>query len=61
MNILETYVTNIQSVKQVPNLSFILYKIICDTDCYGVKKTNTTIHVTEHDYQSIKEKGYYMT
>lgn len=61
MNVLETYVTNVQSVERVPNLNFCLYEIVCDTDCYGSKKYETKIQVNGYDYEMIKEKGYYMT
>ena len=61
MNLVETWVTNIQSVERVPNLDFCLYEIVCDTNCYGHEKHGTTIQVNGYDYQMIKDKGYYLT
>lgn len=61
MNVLETYVTNIQSVERVPNLDFCLYEIVCDTDCWGRKEYGVKIQVNGSDYQMIKDKGYYLT
>ena len=37
-----------------------LYKLVADTDCWGTKEKQKSFLVTEHDYKSIKEKGYYM-
>lgn len=61
MNLVETYVTNIRSITRIPDVDFCLYKIVCDTNCYGHKLYNTTIYANESDYEMIKTKGYYLT
>lgn len=54
MNILTTYVTNIQSIKSVaPGW----YEIICDTDCWGNKRKSTIIQVTEAQLKTILARG----
>lgn len=61
MNLVETWVTNIQSVERVPDVDFCLYEIVCDTNCYGHIKQNITICVNESDYRMIRDHGYYLT
>lgn len=60
MNLLEKYVYNITSVKEMKYKGILLYELICDTDCYGNIRKQTTILLTERDYNMVKEKGYYM-
>lgn len=60
MNLLENYVHNITSVKEMKYNGILLYELICDTDCYGNIRKQTTILLTERDYNMVKEKGYYM-
>lgn len=60
MKIIERYIKNIHSVKElrpredIP-INFLMYELVVDTD----KEQGITITVDETDYQSIKEKGFY--
>ena len=54
MNILTTYVTNIQSIK---NFAPGWYEVVCDTDCWGDKRETDTIRVTEAQLKSILARG----
>lgn len=57
MNLLEIYVTNITSVKEVfPNV----YEIVADFNCYGRKEIQVAKTISVYDYEMIKEKGYYL-
>lgn len=60
MNLVETWVTNIQSIERLPNVEFCLYEIVCDTNCYGNEKKNTKIYVNDYDYKMIQKYGYYL-
>lgn len=60
MNILETYVTNIKSVKEIDMGEFKLYALVCDTDCYGSKKYGTSLLLSERNYENVKQMGYYL-
>lgn len=61
MNLVETYVSNITDVQEVKTEWGYFYKIKCDTDCYGHKRSDTEISVTQSEYNMIKSKGYYLT
>ena len=54
MNLVETWVTNIQSIERLPNVEFCLYEIVCDTNCYGNEKKNTKIWVLSYLNQTLK-------
>lgn len=54
MNILTTYVTNIQSIE---NFAPGWYEVVCDTDCWGYKRKSDTIHVTESQLKTILDRG----
>lgn len=57
MNLVETYVYNIISHKQVGTL----HEIIADTDCYGTIEKKKKLILTEREYEEIKNNGYYLT
>ena len=63
MNVVETYVTNITKVEKKYNEPNDLeyYEIIADTDCYGVKKKQTLLHLLKDEYDSVMKNGYYLT
>ena len=61
MNLVETYVSNITDVQEIKTEWGQYYEVHCDTNCYGQKKINTKISVSQGDYNLIKSKGYYMT
>lgn len=54
MNILTTYVKNIQSIKM---LTPGWYEVVCDTDCWGNKRESDVIEVTESQLKSILARG----
>lgn len=60
MNLVEKYVYNITSVKEIKYKGILLYEIECDTDCCGDIRKQVTVLLTERDYDMVKEKGYYM-
>lgn len=64
MNLLEKYVYNITSVKEIKYDGkyddIVLYELICDTDCYGDIRKQVTVLLTKSEYDMVKEKGYYM-
>lgn len=63
MNLVETWVTNITQhvIEQLESKSYNLHKITADFDCYGRKEYQTTKYLTESEYKSVLEKGYYLT
>ena len=60
MNLLKKYVYNITSTEEINYRNITLYKIKCDTDCYGDIRKQVTIYLTEQEYNMVKEKGYYI-
>ena len=54
MNMLTTYVKNIQSIKI---LAPGWYEVVCDTDCWGCKRELDVIRVTESQLKSILARG----
>lgn len=60
MNLVEKYVYNITSTEEINYRNITLYKIKCDTDCYGGVREHVTILLTKREYNMVKEKGYYM-
>lgn len=60
MNLVEKYVYNITSVEEINYNGIPLYKLICDTDCYGDIRKQVTIFLIEYQYNMVKQKGYYM-
>lgn len=60
MNLVEKYVYNITSAKEISYDGISLYELTCDTDCYGDIRKQVTIFLTEQQYNMVKEKGYYM-
>lgn len=60
MNLVEKYIYNITSTKEMKYKGILLYELECDTDCYGDIRKQTTVLLTERDYNMVKEKGYYM-
>lgn len=60
MNLVEKYIYNITSTKEIKYKGILLYELECDTDCYGDIRKQTTVLLTERDYNMVKEKGYYM-
>jgi len=61
VNLVETWVTNITDVKVIPTDYGTLFELIADTNCYGCKKNQWQFTVTESEYDSIKNNGYYLT
>lgn len=61
MNLVETYITNIQSERLCEETTFPLYEIIADTDCYGHKEYGKKLILNQYDYDSVKKNGYYMS
>lgn len=57
MNLVETYVYNIVSHKQVGTL----HEIVADTNCYGTEEKRKRLILTEKEYEEIKNNGYYLT
>lgn len=58
MNLLKIYVNNITADKETKYKG--IKKLVADVDCYGSKEYQKEIIVDEHNYKSIKEKGYYL-
>lgn len=56
MNLVEIYVSNITMHTVVDGI----HKITADFDCYGRKEYQKTTWLTELEYQSVKNKGYYL-
>ena len=52
MNLLETWVYNITSVKRIEQEGCVLYKLKADTDCYGVKRKQVDMTLTEDEFFS---------
>ena len=73
MNLVETWVTNVTQhvIEQFESKSYDfksklynLHKITADFDCYdcyGRKEYQATKYLTEFEYKSVLEKGYYLT
>ena len=56
MNLVEMWVKNITMHIEVEGL----HQIKADFDCYGRKEYQQTRWLTDSDYKSIVEKGYYL-
>lgn len=56
MNLVEIYVSNITMHTVVDGI----HKITADFDCYGREEHQVTKYLTQSDYQSVKDKGYYL-
>lgn len=56
MNLVEMWVTNITSHTEVEGLHI----ITADFNCYGRKEWQQTKWLTDHDWQMVEEKGYYL-
>lgn len=61
MNLLEHYVTNITHEEPMEKYGMLFFKVVCDVDCYGNKKIQTEVLLSEDDYAEVKSKGYYLT
>lgn len=61
MNLLETWVYNITSVKRIEQEKCVLYKLKADIDCYGAKRKQVDITLSEKEYDSVMQKGYYIS
>lgn len=60
MNLLEHYVTNITHVEPIKKNGMLLFKVVCDVDCYGNKEIQKEVLLSEDDYAEAKSKGYYL-
>ncbi|WP_029503960.1 hypothetical protein [Lachnoclostridium phytofermentans] len=58
MNLVEIYVSNI--TEQFASEYTGLHVLTADTDCYGKKETQQELFLTDDEYKSVKEKGYYL-
>ena len=56
MNLVEMWVTNITLHTEVEGLHFIK----ADFNCYGRKEYQKEKWITDRDWKSIKDKGYYL-
>ena len=61
MNLLETWVYNITSVKRIEQGEYALYKLKADIDCYGAKRKQVDITLSEKEYDSVIQNGYYIS
>ncbi len=63
MNLVETWITKIHSVKKLtdPDLKFDLWEVVADTDCYGCKEEKKVLHLFRSEIRMIHDKGYYLT
>ncbi|MDO5546865.1 MAG: hypothetical protein Q4F79_00035 [Eubacteriales bacterium] len=64
MNLLEIYVTNITK-HEIQESSYNgqtirIHRLVADKDCYGAKQYQVEFTVSESDYQSILNNGYYV-
>lgn len=60
MNLVEVYVYNITKEEKVQCDGFSVWKLIADINCYGRKHEQVTLIMSKSDYESVKEKGYYL-
>lgn len=59
MNLIEVYVTNITKEERfVTEKGLVLYKLIADTDGYGIKEKQVRLDLCEGEYNFLKENGY---
>lgn len=61
MNLLETYVKNIIHEEKLIDAGYSCYRIIADTNCYGHEEYEKELFLSEYEYKSVKEFGYYMS
>lgn len=63
MNLLETYVSNITNVEEIKDKTgkLSLFKVTADFDCYGSIEIQITKNLGKHEYDSVLEKGYYLS
>lgn len=59
MNLAETYVKNITYISPPEEHGY--RTLIADTYCYGIVEKAKKLVVSEEDYKSILENGFYMT
>lgn len=59
MNVVETYVKNITYIPPPDENGYRI--LVADTCCYGIVEKAKKLIVSEEDYQSILEKGFYLT
>ena len=56
MNLVDIWVTNITMHIEIEGL----HQITADFNCYGRKEVQGTKWLTQNDYKSVMEKGYYL-
>ena len=59
MNLVEKWVSNITfegRCERYPDF----WKVIADTNCYGNKKEQEELMLTNGDFQSVKKNGFYL-
>ena len=60
MNLVEIYVSNITMAEEHKTECGSIYEVTADKDCYGRKEKQVTFWLGERDYESVKEKGFYL-
>ena len=60
MNLLEHYVTNIIHEEPIEKNGMLLFRVVCDVDCYGNKEVQKEVLLTEDGYERVKSTGYYL-
>lgn len=58
MNFLEHYVTNITHVEPIEKNGMLLFKVVCDVDCYGNKEIQKEVLLSEDDYAELGRSAY---
>lgn len=61
MNYIPTYVTNITREEEREYKGTKLWYITADTNREGQTRTQVHIILTQYEYESIKQHGYYLT
>ena len=61
MNLLKSYVTNIRATYHSDHPVWgDVYEVICDTKCCLGERKNVRLFLSEKQYKSVQEKGYYL-
>lgn len=60
MNLLENYVTNITEERVTVFGETKMYELTCDINCYGRRREQEHVILSEEDYNMVKEYGYYL-
>lgn len=60
MNLVETYVSNITMEQRHEKYQGV-WRIVADTNCYGNRKTQQELILSNGEYTSVKEYGFYLS